>query len=723
MNVQTPSWSRTLSDWYLEAEGDLEFDVILERSSLQDDSDLADLIEADGRLRLHQKKPVSLQRYLQSLDDLIHRIEPLDAAIDMALRDLTRQGMADDLAVQRLSGLHPELEGAIRESAALNDALWSTQRLRHHIVHAELRPLPCGFGPQLDHGECRYELRRLLGEGSFGEVFVAVDRQLSEEDHEALVSIKIIAGGDGRSDWTRQQLMEEATKARRIKHPNVVGVIDRGVSDQDEDFIVYEYVDGGDLYQWSRREAKTRDLRDLVRIASKIALGVHAAHMAGLVHCDIKPSNIVLTAEGEPKVVDFGIAIRATDTQRAQTNPFETEGPMGNLAFMSPEQFRREAGALTIPSDIYALGGILFWLLTGKLPNGESLEEVRHTHELRQRKSLQVSLRKHRADIDRDLEKICQRAMATNPGDRYGSAIALAHDLESWLGYKPIAWGNAGAIWRLRLWIRRRPSMAIATGVIILLGVFSGFVIQHFVAEANQSRLNTAVEKARAEVVELEYQKQQRNLELFSDELDQVESVGLSFLVLQDLWLAEWMYGPEFLREGPDRFVFWNTRIERIRVLLEIAKNDPKVSLLRINIWQTSLAFWLVQVGDWKEAEPLIQQNYEGWSLMLDDEDPWLDRLKLIALCAAANRLTDSKATNRDLHEYRSVLEELSRYTLGFEDYDTGMPLHALTLDQLVKMYAIDEIGDPVRAEELRLKRNLLQSDLEKEYEEDDEQE
>ena len=108
-----------------------------------------------------------------------------------------------------------------------------------------------------------YELRDLLGEGSFGEVYLAVDRQLSEEEHEALVSIKILSGR-GRSDWSRRQLTDEATKARRIDHPNVVRVLDRGVSEENEDFIVYEFVDGGELNQWSRRNKKPLPVREAV---------------------------------------------------------------------------------------------------------------------------------------------------------------------------------------------------------------------------------------------------------------------------------------------------------------------------------------------------------------------------------------------------------------------------------------------------------------------------
>ena len=121
------------------------------------------------------------------------------------------------------------------------------------------------------------------------------------------------------------------------------------------------------------------DPRQAAAFIERIARGVHAAHMAGLVHCDLKPNNVVLSVAGEPKVADFGIAIRATDPGPAVAALDESgdDEPLGNLAFMSPEQFRMEPGALTIPSDVYALGGMLYWMVTGELPNGSTPEEIR----------------------------------------------------------------------------------------------------------------------------------------------------------------------------------------------------------------------------------------------------------------------------------------------------------------------------------------------------------
>jgi serine/threonine protein kinase len=204
----------------------------------------------------------------------------------------------------------------------------------------------------------------LLGSGGSGDVYLAADRQLSEQGHEALVAIKVLAGD--RGPWARQRLIDEATKARRVTHANVVRVLDRGVSDDDEDFVVYEHVAGGDLGEWLDRRPQRLSARDAASLMSRIARGVHAAHAAGLVHCDLKPGNVLMTAEGEPRVADFGIAVRADD-EAAQYSG-DREQPIGNIAFIAPEQFRMQDGCFSIAADVYALGGMLYYLVTRATP-------------------------------------------------------------------------------------------------------------------------------------------------------------------------------------------------------------------------------------------------------------------------------------------------------------------------------------------------------------------
>lgn len=650
---------------------------------MRDDSDLADVIEADGRWRLADHRPVPLERYLQAVLNLHQRPEPLDAAIDMALRGLAGGGRADEAAIRRLTEAHPELEAVIRESAALNDALWSTIRLHRHMQKSAPRELPCAFGPRMEDGRHRYELRELLGEGSFGEVYVAVDRKLSDADHEALVSIKILAGGE-RSEWTRQLLIDEATKSRRIRHPNVVNVLDRGVTELNEDFIVYEFVDGGDLYQWHRRHHAIASIREIAALVARIARGVHAAHMAGLVHCDLKPGNIVLTGEGEPKVVDFGIAIRSAEHESMEARAADESGPMGNLAFMSPEQFRREEGALTIPSDIYALGGILYWLVTGQLPNGGTPEEVRGTHDRERGRLAPPSLREARVGIDTDLDAICRRAMAQNPQDRHGSAAALADDLDAWRAFEPITWTYSRPGRRLTLWARRKPSLAAASLAIVVLGFVSALV---GVKATTETRMRNEF---------------QGKVAAYLSSWMAAEGEGLSFLTLQDLWLAEWLYGLKILGDELNRFQVWDKRIETVRNHIAIIEAKERPSPVEINIWRTSLAFWLIKRGDWREAEPEMEKVMAGWGSMLEPDDPWMDDMRILAASAAANRLVDPEAPPADAQERTDVQRSLNA---AFEVLDArrpGIPLHMLTIEQLIKLHESGPLEDVAKVNRLR---------------------
>jgi hypothetical protein len=687
---------------YRESATDPDFGKVLDLAPAEIDSELADLIEADGRLRLRLKRMVTLDRYLRAVPDLVQRSDPLDAAIDMALRALARTGRADERSVRELIEQFPELGPAIRDAAALNNALWSTQSVRKHLSETSVKALPCEFGPVLEGGHCRYELREVLGEGAFGQVYLAIDRQLSEEDHPAFVSIKLLPGKD-RPRWTRQQLIDEATKARRISHPNVARVLDRGVSGLDEDFLVYEYVEGGDLARWARRHADGVPVGEAVRLVARIARGVHAAHMAGLVHCDLKPNNIVLTADGEPKVADFGVAIRS-DVQRPSDRT--KTAPVGNLAFMSPEQYRMEEGALTIPTDVYALGGILYWLLSGILPNGSTPEEIRRAHDPKDGRTAAPELRPHRPKVDRDLEAICRRALAVRAQDRFGSAAEVADSLEAWLRREPIAWTRPSVLRRARLWVKRKPAVAIASGVIVMVLVASGVALQQMAAVARQKRFEAAVAAAELEQEEAYRRKFRALLGKITDRLRRAGEEGLAHEVLPQIWLSEWLFGPTVLGDGPERFELWNLRLDAVRDLLAKANAAGRADDFRAMLWESALGFWLINEWYYSEAEPLVADNYARWDAVLDPQDPWLAYLGAMHACALVGRFAGCDldgeappASPQDLLDAAATLEQ-AEGMLGADQW--GTPLHHLVLVHLEMLYAPDLLDRPKRLAEVK---------------------
>jgi serine/threonine protein kinase len=695
--------SNELTRLYYESESDPDFVTVSGRFHLTSDADLADLIEADGRLRLRLHLPVDLDRYLTAVPDLEHRRDPLDAAIDMALRRVAQTGRADQHAIDALIESFPRLERPIREAAALNNAVWSTARIRGDIVESNARDLPCDFGPVMQDDRHRYELTELLGEGAFGQVYLAVDRQLSEEDHPALVSIKLLAGYD-RSPWARRQLIDEANKARRINHANVVLVLDRGVSDRDEDFIVYEYVAGGDLARWAHRGDEARTARHLVQLMLKIARGVHAAHMAGLVHCDLKPGNIMLTAEAEPKVADFGIAIRTDEQMHALHGQAEEEvRPLGNLAFMSPEQFRMEPGALTIPSDVFALGGMLFWMLTGELPNGATPEEIKATHDPVTGRASPPPVSARRSDADRDLDAICRRAMAVKPEQRYSSAGSFADDLESWLRLEPIPWMRPSPLRRARLWIRRRPGLAASLGVVTILLIAGVFALQNILV--TQARLETEKSVRRQFTAELTTYMVDFDL--------LVEGGELPNELLSNLWLVEWLYGTTTLGQGLDRRDVWNRRIDVIRQYVDKAIDDGRADHLDTLIWETALAFWLIRNGAYDEAEQHLDRVRGVWARIIPSSDPWLADLAAMDSSLVVFRTASAEHVERDeLNELRiDHSPRLQRAARRFDRTHRGSPVHRMVLDALVDLYGPRLLDDDERVDEFRTQRKAFDAD------------
>lgn len=714
MIAQYVSFTSELQNLYRRGIDDPEFDRIVSRFRVEEDAELADLIEADGRLRLRLAKPVSLDRYLSAIPDLPTRPEPLDAAIDMSLRALAETGNADADVTATLISLYPNLEIAIREAAALNSAVWSTMTLQRHVTLSAIKELPCDFGPVMEDGVHRYELREALGEGAFGQVYLAVDRQLSEEGHPALVSIKVLTAGE-RAPWTRAQLIDEATKARRIDHPNVARVLDRGVSDQDEDFIVYEFVEGGDLGRRIRRQQQPLRILEAVQLVAGMARGVHAAHMAGLVHCDLKPSNIVLTTEGDPKVTDFGIAIRADEQKTVPPERAADLEPAGNLAFMSPEQCRMEPGSLTIPSDIYALGGILFWLLTGELPNGSTPEAIRKTHDPTEGRRWPPAPRSHRPEIDRDLEAVVQRAMAVQPEDRYASAAAVANDLEAWMRREPILWTRPSVFRRLALWSRRKPALAAATALILALFLTSGIVVRQFAAAVAQERLEKAVANANLEQEERYRAEFHRLLKGFRAHVAQGREEGLITELLPQIWSVEWFYGPTVLGEGPGRLELWRQRVGIVRKLVMDARAVGRAHTLDTLLWESALGFWLMKIGEYRETEPLLSQNYANWKAILGPDDPWLAHLQAIQASAVVIRLTDEQQLsgsapneNRELLTAKATLERVDQM---LKKDAPGSPIHILVLDHLLILYGPELLDQLDRHAEIAERREALNED------------
>ena len=261
----------------------------------------------------------------------------------------------------------------------------------------------------------RYRLLEPLGSGGMAVVYKAMDEML-----ERVVAIKILREDYAKDEDFRERFKQEAKAAANLSHPNIVTVHDFGL-DEDQVFIVIEYIDGTDLKTLIRQKGHF-STEDTVSLIAQACAGVGYAHRAGLIHCDIKPHNMLVAKDGRLKVTDFGIA-RALAT----IHPDEySEVVWGSPHYFSPEQ---AAGAAPSPaSDVYSLGVILYEMLTGHLPfEASDSTELARMH----REEVPIPPRRLNPAIPQPLEEITLKVLSKEPSARYRTADQLGRVLLS----------------------------------------------------------------------------------------------------------------------------------------------------------------------------------------------------------------------------------------------------------------------------------------------------
>jgi len=341
-----------------------------------------------------------------------------------------------------------------------------------------------------------YELLEEIGRGGQGVVYRARQKSLNRT-----VALKVIGLGHWSSTQQLKRFRREAEAAARLEHPSIVPIYEVGERDGSCYFSM-KFVEGGQLDEVVKREQMP--IRFAAELIAKVARTVHYAHEHGVLHRDIKPGNILLDGKGEPHLTDFGLA----HLVEAESSITHTLDVLGTPSYMAPEQAVRNNDAVSSVTDVYGLGAVLYQLLTGQPPfaGGATYETIKLLLDTEPRQPRLLNPK-----IDRDLSTICLKCLEKDPKRRYSSALALAEDLERWLKHEPIKARRTGILTRSRKWVRRNPSIALMTAMLVALAVPLGVMIWKSETEQQAASNLPASEKSVAVLPFSNLSKEQEN--------------------------------------------------------------------------------------------------------------------------------------------------------------------------------------------------------------------
>jgi WD40 repeat protein len=358
--------------------------------------------------------------------------------------------------------------------------------------HGAVRKAPAQSGSEattIDGGAGRstpavsgYEILGELGRGGMGVVYLARQVRLNRP-----CALKMILAGAHANPEVGARFLAEAQAIARLEHPHVVQIHYIGEADG-LPFLELEYVSGGSLDRqldgvpWTPKRA--------AGLVEQLAQGIAEAHRMGIVHRDLKPGNVLLAGDGTPKIADFGLA-KALGSEPGLTR---TESILGSPSYMAPEQADGRASQAGPASDIYAVGAILYELLTGRPPFRaatalETLEQVKAADPVPPSRLV--------SGLPRDVDTICLKCLSKEPGQRYHSAEELADDLRRVQAGEPIRARRIGGAERALRWCRRNPIVALLVG-----GIALALVLGTAVSTAFAIRADLEARRARAEKVQ-----------------------------------------------------------------------------------------------------------------------------------------------------------------------------------------------------------------------------